>query len=106
MARNGLPNRCPVCRAALAAPPAAVHGERDCPRCGAGLWFLLFSDGPTFFVRRPGESVHDLIADLAGPRLGLTSVQVKDMLQGADSLDVVELVMEIEDALRQELQRR
>jgi hypothetical protein len=100
MALTGERRRCPLCRAALWAPPAEPLGRQDCPRCGADLWAGGFSDGPVFLPRRPGQSPSDFLAALAGPRLGLSADEMAAALAGADDLDLVELVMEIEEALR------
>jgi acyl carrier protein len=56
-----------------------------------------------FFVRRPDEPLADFLAVLAGPPLGLSAEQMAATLEGADSLDMVELVMEVEEALRSQL---
>src|SRR5687768_4101862 len=61
---------CPACRAALWVPASELLGEWRCPRCGADLWVVVFSRGPVFFPRRPGESLADLLAALGGPTLG------------------------------------
>jgi hypothetical protein len=89
-----------VCRAALWAPASPPLGQRRCPRCGAELWVLVLSEGPTFFPRRPGESLSDLLTALAGPQLGLAAGEMEMPLKDADSLDVVEMLMEVEEAMR------
>jgi hypothetical protein len=43
----------------------------------------------------------DLLADLAGPALGACAGKFEAVLQGADHFDVVELLWELEEALRQ-----
>jgi hypothetical protein len=58
-----------------------------------------------FFPRRPGQPLADLLAALVGPRLGLSTEQLAEALEGADSLDLVELVMEVEEALRSQHSR-
>jgi hypothetical protein len=100
MARNGLLNRCPVCRAALWAEVGPPLGHKRCPRCGAELWVVVFSEGPVFFPRRPGESLYDLLAAVAGPQLGLSASEIEAALKDADSFDVVEFVSEVEEAVR------
>jgi hypothetical protein len=87
---------CPLCGAALWAPAAEVLGCRNCPRCGAALWFLSGTDGPVFFVRTPGQSRAGFLAALAG----VTTEEMEATLKQVDSLDLVELVLEIEDGLR------
>ena len=93
-------DHCPACGAALWAAPDEPVGAARCPRCGAELWVLAFAAGPTFFVRRPGRSLADLLADLAGPRLDLAAGDFARLLLRADELDLVELVLEVEGATR------
>jgi hypothetical protein len=99
MAVTGARGRCPACRAALAAPATELVGERGCPRCSADLWVVAFSHGPVFFPRRPGESLADLLAALAGPALGRAS-ELEAAMRAADHFDLVELLWEVEEGLR------
>jgi hypothetical protein len=73
-----------VCHAALWAEVCQPLGHNQCPRCGAELWVVGFSEGPAFFLRRPGESVYDLLAALAGPQLGLSASEIEAALKDAD----------------------
>ncbi len=93
---------CPVCRSALWAPGSELLGQRQCPRCSAELWTIVFSRGPVFFPRRQGESLADLLATLAGPTLGISASELEAGLKGADEFDVVELLWEVEEALRED----
>src|SRR5689334_6724541 len=93
-------NRCPLCRAALWAPYTATIGSKTCPRCGAELWVLVMPDGLVFCIRQPGQSKSAFLAGLAGPLYGVTADEMEEIVRGADSLDVVELVMDIEDKLK------
>ena len=92
---------CPVCRTALAAVRSEAIAEEQCPRCQADLWAVAFPSGPVFFVRRPGQSAAEFIEALAGRGLGLSQPEIVSCWQGADSLDLVELMMEIEMAWEQ-----
>jgi hypothetical protein len=98
MALSGACGRCPVCAAALWAPDPGPTGEGRCPRCGAELWALPLASGPTFFVRRPGQTFHEVLAAWASPRLGVPAEEIEWTLRSADSLDIVEFVMEVENA--------
>jgi hypothetical protein len=93
-------NRCPVCRAALWFPLSEAVGERDCPRCGARLWALAGSEGPMFFVRQRHESKYHFLAALHASISNTPVEDVEAALNSADSLDVVEFIMEIEDAMK------
>jgi hypothetical protein len=50
------------------------------------------------FVRRPGESSSSFLAQLTGPTLGMRAEEIAVLLQSADSLDMVELMIELEAA--------
>jgi hypothetical protein len=89
-----------VCRAALAAPGAGPLDQARCPRCDAELWVLAFSEGPAFFPRRPGETPSDLLAALVGTLPGEKPGELEEALRGADSLDMVELLAEVEQQVR------
>jgi hypothetical protein len=51
-----------------------------------------------FFIRRPGQSSTEFIDALVGPGLGLIDLDMVSPVQGADSLDLVELMAEIKAA--------
>jgi hypothetical protein len=98
---TGARGSCPACRAALWTPASEPVGQRRCPRCGADLWILMLSRGPVFFPRRQGESLADLLFALGGPALGTCARELEEVLQGADHLDVVEILSDLEEALRE-----
>jgi hypothetical protein len=62
----------------------------------------VFSHGPVFFPRREEESLADLLAALAGPAIGADASEIGAALQGADEFDVVEMLWEVEEALREQ----
>jgi hypothetical protein len=93
-------NRCPVCQAALWAPDAEAIAQRTCPRCGAELWVLVGSGEPLFFLRRPGESAPRFLAALVGRLCGLSAEEMEAGLQDADCLDLAEIVLEVEEAMK------
>ena len=98
MDSTGARGGCPVCQVALAASPSEPIAERECPRCEAGLWTLSLPSGPTFFVRRPGQSCAEFIAALAGPAVGVSARDIALLLQDADPFDIVEFLAELETA--------
>jgi len=89
-------NRCPLCRAVLWAPDTEAIGSKRCPRCCADLWVLVGSDGAVFYLRQSGQSKSSFLGALAG----MSAEETEELLKGADSLDLVEIVMEIEEKLR------
>jgi hypothetical protein len=60
----------------------------------------MLSRGPVFFPRRQGESLADLLIGLGGPALGTCASELEAALQGADHFDLVEMLWELEEALR------
>jgi len=75
---EGLPHRCPVCGKTANIEPAYPGGDSCCPSCGQLLWW--------FRDRFQGE--------IEDESFGLTTTLSE---LGADSLDVVELVMDLEE---------
>jgi acyl carrier protein len=78
---EGTPHRCPVCGKDAAVEPSYPGGDSTCPTCGHLLW--LFRDR---LSRAMGVDA--------------TAIRLETSLMGdlgADSLDIVELVMEIEE---------
>ena len=80
--KNG---RCPSCSAALWAEPKTTVGRRSCPRCDADLFFVNVELETHFIVRGSNNPVAQLLEN-------------SDLKM--DSLDVVELVMELEEENR------
>lgn len=78
---EGTPHRCPVCGKTSAVEPSYPDGDSCCPNCGRLLWW---------FRDRLGRH-----ARIAPERITPTSSFTEDV--GADSLAVVELVMELEE---------
>jgi len=90
---------CPVCRTALPVP-TSTYGGTHCPRCNGQLWHLALASSPTFFVRRSGESIYDLMASLVDSHQGITAEGLEAFLRDADSLDAVEFLTTFEVELR------
>jgi acyl carrier protein len=86
---EGWPNRCPVCGADWRIEPSQPTGDAPCPSCGVLVWF----------DRRDKErEVTEYIAQKLGvPRKLLLAPGVTFQDLGADSLDIVELMMELEE---------
>ena len=73
---EGTPNQCPLCLAFICIEPSDPPGDAPCPNCGHLVWFISSK------LEIPAESITR--ATLIGDELG------------ADSLDLVQLVMEFE----------
>lgn len=77
---EGMPHRCPICGQDAAIDPSFPSGDSTCPSCGHLLWW--FRDR---LSRTSGLSAEQIRLDSS----------FQDVF-GADSLDVAELAMEIE----------
>src|SRR5947207_15316117 len=97
MKHHGSPKYCPACRSTLP-PPASSYGQTQCPRCEAQLWHFVLPSGPAFFIGRAGESIYDFMAGLGDHPLSAKDLEA--ILKGADPLDVIEILAELEGALR------
>lgn len=89
---EGLPNRCPLCHAIVALEPSRPFGDAPCPSCGALLWFVELKSGSHLYDREMVASILERMERVLH-RAGLS----EDSLGTADSLDVVELVMDLEE---------
>lgn len=74
---EGLPNDCPICGNSFRLEPSLPSGDAPCPNCGHLLWW---------FQKRFRREDQRLTVD----------TRFLEDLQ-ADSIDVIELVMECED---------
>lgn len=98
---EGSPNRCPVCQTTLRIEPTPGTYDAPCPACGALLWFLQTTDGTIVYDASSAAPVSDKVMEIFADNLGIdrdqldSSTFIKDI--GADSLDIVELVMELEE---------
>jgi len=94
---EGTPNRCPVCGHAFRIESSRPFGDAPCPACGTLLWFVTEAAEARFFDPETAGLI-----ELVASRLGVSAATVRagrlDDL-GLDSLDVVELVMELEEEL-------
>lgn len=78
---EGEPHGCPVCGKTSAVEPSYPGGDSCCPNCGHLLWWFR-------------DRLHRDIG-IAAERITLSSAFADDI--GADSLEVVELIMELEE---------
>src|SRR5690349_11316729 len=88
---EGTPGRCPLCGADLAVEYAAPAGDAVCPQCGCLVWE----------TEQRWLALRNRISELLGvsPELVAPDMRVSDVLgkEAGDSLDAVELVMELEE---------
>jgi hypothetical protein len=98
MVSTGTCNGCPVCGTALATTRVEPIAARQCPRCDAEFWEVGQAGGSVFWVGRPEQSAAEFIAALAGPRLGLSPLNIASFLRSADQFDLFELLEEAASA--------
>jgi acyl carrier protein len=98
---EGSPNRCPICGNLVRIEPS-LFGEAPCPCCGHLLWFLVLRGQPHFFLPEESPELRERVLARICENLGVN----KDALLsdpsfrsevGIDSLDLVELVLELEE---------
>jgi acyl carrier protein len=90
---EGESNVCPVCGSMIRVEPSRPPGDAPCPTCGQLLWFAatrLGAERATTFCNRLAETIG---ADAR--QLTPATSFIEDL--GADSLDLVELMMELEE---------
>jgi acyl carrier protein len=75
---EGLPNQCPVCGKSTVLDPSSPPGDAPCPSCGHLLWWFQEHLSTRFEMER-------------------SQVTLDTSLTGSESLDLVELVMELEE---------
>jgi acyl carrier protein len=88
---EGRPGRCPVCGTILCIEPSSPAGDAPCPACGHLLWFVILPDQTLFYSQNE-------VSPQRWQRFVAVLKRVSDLLldMPPDSLDIVELVMELE----------
>jgi acyl carrier protein len=99
---EGEPNYCPVCKSLISIEPSHPPGDAPCPKCGRLLWFGQTSSGMHCYDRDAVTGILERLRRILAERLALSANDVtwsapfiEDV--GADSLDILELVMELEE---------
>jgi acyl carrier protein len=99
---EGEPNLCPVCDALICIEPSGSSGDAPCPSCGVLLWFLRTSDGIHLYEVNRIVSIRERVATVLSRLLRTSKEELSRFTAslegaGADSLDIVEVVMELEE---------
>ena len=84
---EGLPSDCPLCGAKTNIEFSHPAGDAPCPNCGHLLW------ASSQLV----QSVTQRYADVLGTKPGVFNANTRFGDLGADSLETVEMVMELEE---------
>lgn len=99
-APHGVSDQCPLCRSAVTSDPSTADGALPCPKCGGQLWLLHTSAGMRYHEADAVGPVRERVVDVIERKFAVTrdkltgSVTFQDL--GADSLDVAEVIMELE----------
>lgn len=98
---EGLPNRCPLCGKRVIIEPSRPFGDAPCPHCGHLLFFLNTEKEVRLVSEPKATSLRERVLAFVAEQLGVSRDQVtaesfaNDV--AADSLDTVELIMELEE---------
>lgn len=99
---ESLSNQCPLCRATVAVEPTNPDGDMPCPHCHALLAFLRTSGGFRYHDATAVGPVRERILAIVSAKFDVTCDQLTGLTTfedlGADSLDVAEVIMELEQA--------
>jgi hypothetical protein len=99
---EGTPNPCPVCKKTLEIEPSMPFGDAPCPHCGCLLWFIAAESDVRFYRYEQSAALRERVIRVFANLLGVEEDVVRPNPNswnemGADSLDLVELVMELEE---------
>ena len=99
---EGEPTLCPLCLGHVIVEPSVFIGDATCPRCGQLLWFIQIADTTRLFDAEKSQPGRERAIEIIANQLGVAPHETANnpgLLNdfGADSLDVVELVMELEE---------
>lgn len=98
---EGHPNHCPICDTDVRIDPSILFGDATCPKCGSLLWFLNV-ESAHIFERSRSRNIRDRAKAIVAEQLGVDPEKITQHTPlvndpGLDSLDIVELVMELEE---------
>ena len=99
-------NRCPVCQREVRIESSMPFGDAPCPNCGCLLWFIgLPTQDRLLFEYEAAEAIRDRVMEALADFLGVSKYQLESdpsllLDKRIDSLDMVELMMELEEEFR------
>lgn len=101
---EGEPQQCPIFDTLICIEPSLPPGDAPCPSSGTLLWFFRTSAGMRFYESREIAPLRDKILQAICEKLAVNREQLTPTASfledvGADSLDRVELIMELEGEL-------
>src|SRR4051812_17014888 len=99
-----MPNTCPICGKVVRDRSSDLFGDFRCPGCDHELFFVKIGRQAEFFRQAYGARIRTRLVSFLSQQLCIEKDKVtpdawliKDY--GADSLDLVQLVMELEEEL-------
>lgn len=103
---EGRPNCCPICGAEICLEPSEPMGDAPCPACGHLLWFARLPEGIRYFEHEKATDVAKRFAVEMGIDPDTITDPTAFLLEegpkmGIDSLDIMELIMELEEEGRE-----
>jgi acyl carrier protein len=99
---EGTPNHCPVCKQSIQIEPSMPFGDAPCPHCGCLFWSIAADSDIRFYPFEQSAALREQIIRFVAQFLGIDEEAVRRNPNiwnesGAESLDMVELVMELEE---------
>jgi acyl carrier protein len=99
------PGRCPLCGGAVPLETTERFGEVLCPQCSKRLWFCRHEAIINFHDAVRIAALRARVVKIVAEKLGADPATIQDSSAfmedfGADSLDVVELVMSLEEEFK------
>ncbi len=95
-------NRCPLCGSDANIDAAQKHGDASCPKCSGPLWYSKDPAGARLYKLSAVTPIKDQIGQILKDNLGANPDSITYQTSfvediGADSLDIVQLVMALEE---------
>jgi acyl carrier protein len=99
---EGVPNHCPVCNSDLCIEPSQPSGDAPCPTCGTLLWFSRTPAGIRVYRSEEVAPLAERVLAILREYLAVREQDLQPWASfsediGADSLDLVQLIMALED---------
>jgi acyl carrier protein len=86
----------------VSSPPDETYGTTPCTQCGKALWFCKLPEGAWYHDAEKVAALRTRVVQVVAKQLGADATKITDATSfvedlGADSLDIVELVMSLEE---------
>ena len=99
---EGSPGRCPFCDREVNLESSLPFGDAPCPHCGSLIRFVNVEGNLRLLDKASEESLRRKLKQYLGAQLGVDESKLGDEIEALqklqlDSLDMVELIMELEE---------